>query len=133
MRLLRRLARPMMAGIYLYSGFDAVRHPGVMAARAEPMTRRVAERLRLPDDPKLHVRVTGAAQLGAAALLATGRSPRLSAAVLALSTVPTTLVEHPFWAIPDPTEAKAARLHFLKNLAILGGLLGAVAAPADRR
>ena len=43
------------------------------------------------------VRVNAAIQLGAAAALATGRAPRLSAMVLAASLVPTTCAGHPFW------------------------------------
>ena len=128
MRLLHRIARPMMAGFWLYSGYDAAAHPDRTAARAEPVTRRLAPLLGLPVDPELHVRVTGACQVGAGILLASGRLPRLAAAVLALTTVPTTLAEHRFWAVEDPVEAREARVHFLKNLAMLGGLVNAVAA-----
>lgn len=129
MRLLRQLARPMMAAIYVYAGTEAVRHPAVMAAQGEPITRRVAPLLRLPEDPELHVRVTGATQVGAGVLLASGRLPRLAAAVLAATTVPTTLAQYRFWSAIDPVQKKAQREGFLKNLAMLGGLISVAAGP----
>ena len=48
--------------------------------------------------------------------------PRLSAAVLATSLVPTTLAGHRFWEAPAETRQQQ-QLHFFKNLSLLGGLL----------
>jgi uncharacterized membrane protein YphA (DoxX/SURF4 family) len=56
-------------------------------------------------------------------MLATGRMPRLAAATLAVSTIPTTLAGHQFWKVSDPTQAKTQRVQFLKNLNMLGGLM----------
>jgi uncharacterized membrane protein YphA (DoxX/SURF4 family) len=64
--------------------------------------------------------------------LATGRLPRLSALVLAGSLVPTTVVGHPFWAESEPTVRTGQRVHFAKNLGLLGGLLLAVADTGGR-
>ena len=44
-------------------------------------------------------------------------------AVLAASLVPTTLAGHPYWTIEDPAERKQQRIHFHKNMALIGGLL----------
>jgi uncharacterized membrane protein YphA (DoxX/SURF4 family) len=49
--------------------------------------------------------------------------PRLSATVLAGSMVPTSLAGHAFWKIDDPVMRKTQRVQFLKNLAMIGGLL----------
>jgi uncharacterized membrane protein YphA (DoxX/SURF4 family) len=59
----------------------------------------------------------------AATLLATGRLPRVAATVLAVSLVPTTLAGHRFWEGTDPQARAAQRIHFLKNTAMLGGLI----------
>jgi uncharacterized membrane protein YphA (DoxX/SURF4 family) len=37
--------------------------------------------------------------------------------------VPTSLAGHAFWKIDDPVMRKTQRVQFLKNLAMIGGLL----------
>jgi hypothetical protein len=64
--------------------------------------------------------------MGAGALFATSRAPRTSALVLAATLVPTTVAGHPFWEADDPATRRQQRLHFFKNLGMLGGLLLAV-------
>jgi putative oxidoreductase len=51
-----------------------------------------------------------------------GFRTRLAAIVIALFLVPTTLIFHNFWAYTG-VEAQNLMFHFLKNLAIAGGLL----------
>jgi uncharacterized membrane protein YphA (DoxX/SURF4 family) len=123
MTLLRRVARPLLAAVFVAEGLDLVRHPGPRVEGARPLVRLLAEPLRLPDDPELLVRANGAAMAAAGALLGIGRFPRLSALVLAASLVPTTYVEHPFWAEKDAEAKKRQRQAFLKNTALVGGLL----------
>ncbi|MDP8930210.1 MAG: DoxX protein, partial [Actinomycetota bacterium] len=55
--------------------------------------------------------------------LALGIKPKLAASVLAASLVPTTLAGHPFWKLEDK-EAAQQRIQFMKNLGLLGGLMG---------
>ena len=62
-----------------------------------------------------------------AVLRAMGWFPRLSAAVLAGTLVPTTLAGHRYWEIEDKQERAQQQIHFLKNLTMLGGLLIAAA------
>ncbi len=123
MSLIRRVARPMLATIFVVGGLDALRHPGARAKIAEPVVSRLAAPLGLPQDPELLVRANGAAMMAAGSLLALGRFPRLASAALATSMVPTTLVGHPFWSDTDPVKRGQNRLHFLKNVGLLGGLL----------
>ena len=81
MTVVRRLARPMLAAMFVDGGLDALRHPSAQLAKARaggPQARRAAAAC--PDDPELLVRANGAAMVGAGALLATGRLPRLRAA-----------------------------------------------------
>jgi uncharacterized membrane protein YphA (DoxX/SURF4 family) len=61
--------------------------------------------------------------IAAALALATGRAPRLSAAVLAASLLPTTAVDHRFWEAEDDTQRDQHRLHFIKNVSVVGGLI----------
>ena len=65
---------------------------------------------------------TGLVELGGAILLAIGYHARLAAAVLALFTVAATLLFHNFWAAPAD-QAVLQMIMFMKNLAIVGGLL----------
>jgi putative oxidoreductase len=123
MTVVRRLARPLLAAMFIDGGLDQLRHPSAKLAKAEPLLHKVAGPLHLPDDPELLIRANGAAMLGAGAMLATGRLPRLSAMVLAASLVPTTVAGHRFWAESDPVQKRNQRTHFLKNLGLLGGTL----------
>jgi len=56
-------------------------------------------------------------------MLATGRLPRVGAALVAASIIPDTVTNHPFWTRSDPDEQAADRSHFVKNLGLLGGAL----------
>ena len=56
-------------------------------------------------------------------MLATGRMPRISSAVLAATLVPTTAAGHRFWEETDPQKKAMQRVHFFKNASMLGGLL----------
>ncbi len=125
MSALRSIARPMLASIFAVQGYATLRDPGRVAARAEPVVRQLAgaQIPLIPESTEDAVRLNGAVQVGAAALLAAGWCPRLAALALAGTLVPTTLAGHPFWEIEDPQERAAQRIQFLKNLAMLGGLL----------
>ena len=61
--------------------------------------------------------------LGAGVALALGLWPRLAAAVLAGSLVPTTLAGHPYWRVEDPAMRRQQRVHFFKNVGLFGGAL----------
>lgn len=123
MTLVRRIARPMLAAMFIAGGLDAFRHPAAHAEQAAPILDKVAEPLGLPNDPELMVRANGATMVAAGTLLALGRFPRVASLVLATSIVPTTLAGHPFWREQDPAVRRQQRTHFLKNVGLLGGVL----------
>jgi uncharacterized membrane protein YphA (DoxX/SURF4 family)/predicted HAD superfamily phosphohydrolase YqeG len=77
----------------------------------------------LPQDAEKLVQVNGAVMLGAGTLLAIGRFRRLSALALIGSILPTTFAGHRFWEEDEETTKAQQRLHFLKNLGLLGGLI----------
>lgn len=118
-----KLSRPMLAALFVTAGADAVLKPESKATAAEDVGPAVAAPLGLPTDPVTLVRINGAVQVVAGLLLALGRFRRLAAFALAGSLVPTTLAGHRFWEEDEPADRKGQRLHFLKNVAILGGLL----------
>ncbi len=123
MTVVRRIARPMLAAMFVDGGLDQLRHPTTKTDSAAPVVEKLAPVLGLPDDPELFVRINGASMVGAGGLLAFGRLPRLAAAVLAVTLVPTTIAGHRFWQADDPATRTQQKLHFLKNLGMLGGLL----------
>ncbi|GAA1483016.1 DoxX family protein [Gordonia sinesedis] len=127
--ILRRIARPMLASIFIVSGIDSLRNPEGRAKMAAPFIGDSVRTLpdavtdNVPTEPVTLVRINGAVHVGAGVMLATGKMPRVAASVLAASLVPTTIAGHPFWEDTDPEARAANRTQFLKNLGLLGGLL----------
>lgn len=120
--LVRRLARPMLASIFVVGGLDAMRHPGTRTKAVERV-KPLLDKAGVPtDDLETLVRANGAAMIAGGAMLATGRLPRLSSLGLLVSLAPTTMT-HNFWAMKDPAEKQAHQVQFLKNLGLAGGLL----------
>ncbi|MFR0354945.1 DoxX family protein [Streptomyces sediminimaris] len=124
MSLLRLVGRPMLASMFVAGGINSVRAPGQVAPVAEPVVQPVTERVGpLPDSTEQAVRLSGAVQVVAGLLLAGGRLPRPAALAMAATLVPTTVAAHRFWEVEDPDERAQQKIHFLKNLSMLGGLL----------
>lgn len=112
-----------MASIFVVGGIDAFRDPASKVPAAEKVVGELpAEAVGMATTEQV-VRLDAAAKIAGGLALATGRVPRLSALVLVASLVPTTAAGHRFWEESDPAARKAQRLHFVKNCAILGGLL----------
>jgi putative oxidoreductase len=119
MSLLRRAAHPLLAGIFVVNGAETLLEPGPQVQRA-----RDAGLDEMPiGDAATITRASAAVQIGAGAMLATNRLPRLSALALAGTLVPTTYAGHQFWSETDKQTRRQQRSHFLKNLALFGGLL----------
>jgi len=128
MSVFRALGRPAIASIFILQGFETMRHPERVAKRAEPVVRPLADVVDfVPNDTEQAVRINGAVQFAAGTLLAIGWAPRLAALAIAGTLVPTTAAGHRFWEEDDPEQRTQQRVHFLKNLSMLGGLLIAVA------
>ena len=126
----RLIARPMLASIFVVGGVSALRNAPSLTTKATPLTDRLvplvkkaAPSLPVPEDPTTLVRINAGLQLAAAAGLATGHAPRICAAVLASSLVPTTMAGHRFWEQKEEPARTQQKLHFFKNLSIVGGLV----------
>lgn len=128
MTLLRRLARPLLASMFISGGYGSVRHPEYVAGMAKSVVEPLAAKVSfVPDETEKAVRISGATQVVAGSFLAIGRFPRLSALALAGTLVPTTWAAHRFWEHEDAAERSHQRVHFYKNLSMMGGLLLAAA------
>ena len=113
----------VLSGIGKVTGFDAT--VGYIAAKALPM-------------PQILAIATIVVELGAGLMLVAGWKARAAAAALLVFTGLAAFLFHAFWAVP-PEEAAMQRIQFLKNLAIMGGLLyvmvygsGPISASGDR-
>jgi putative oxidoreductase len=122
------LGRVFLALLFVVSGIGKITGyagtAAVMASKGLPMVD-----ILLP--------LTIAVELGGGLLLALGWKARWAAAALFLFLIPTTLIFHQFWGI-DPKLVQMQKIHFLKNVAIMGGMLmvlaiGAGAWSIDRK
>lgn len=112
--MLKSLGRLLLAGIFISGGMDQLQQPDGRVQKAQEAG--------IPN-ARQAVMINGTTMVVGGAALALGLLPRLAAAALAATLVPTTLVGHAFWKEQDPATRKSQQIHFLKNLAILGGLL----------
>ena len=119
----------MLAAIFISGGVDALRNPGSKADAAESVAPMITDKIPAlaGQDTESLVRMNAGAQVAAGSLFALNRFPRLSALVLAASVVPTTAAGHRFWEVDDDMARTQQKVHFLKNVGLLGGLLLAVA------
>lgn len=117
------VARPMIAGMFIYGGLDSFKNPASKAPKASKVAPQIAEAVGLSAETEQLVKLNGAVQVGAGLALAVGVLPRLAALALAGSLVPTTLAGHPFWEEEEEAARERQLMQFLKNLAMFGGLL----------
>ena len=113
-RLSTLLARVCLSLIFLFAAYGMIRDfertvadmttKGVPAAKAALVAALVME-------------------IGGALLLLLGHRARLGAWVLILFLAPVTVLYHNFWSAPTPAAGTVQAIQFLKNLAIMGGLL----------
>ena len=130
MTAIRLIARPMLASVFFVGAVSALKNAPSLAPKASrvtekvvPLAQRVVPSAPIPTDPVTIVRANAVVQIVAAAALATGRAPRLSSTVLAVSMLPTTVAGHAFWREEDPALKKTQRLNFFKGISLVGGLL----------
>jgi uncharacterized membrane protein YphA (DoxX/SURF4 family) len=139
--ILRRIARPMLAAVFVSGGLDALRNPKPRVEAARPVVDKATDQVidkvpddalnkipdavldKVPTDAESLVKINAVAQISAGIALGLGRFPRLSAFVLAGTIIPTTFAGHRFWEKEDPAERAQQQNHFLKNVGLLGGLL----------
>jgi uncharacterized membrane protein YphA (DoxX/SURF4 family) len=120
----------MLSSMFIMGGINAIKNADALAERAkpvidglQPLIEQASSYLPIELGPKNVVRIDGLIHIVGGAMLATGRAPRLSSFVLAVSLVPTTFGGHRFWEESDPQTQANQKIHFFKNVSLIGGLL----------
>jgi putative oxidoreductase len=107
------IGRIFLAVIFLVSGFGKIGGfeglIGAIASKGLPM-------------PQVFAVVTVVIELGAGLMLVFGWKARWAALLLAVFTAIVTFFFHNFWAVPE-AQKMMEQITFLKNLALIGGLL----------
>lgn len=111
------IGRLGLAALFLWSGYGKLAHSsgtvGYMTAYGLP----AADILVWP---------VALVEVLAGAMLALGWKTRWAALALIVFTLPATFIFHAFWSVPAD-QVMNQQIHFMKNLAILGGLLSVFA------
>jgi putative oxidoreductase len=107
------LGRLLLSAILILSGLGKLPHfhdvAGMMAAKGIPLATAALV-------------ITLLIEIGGGLMVLTGFKAKYAAIVIALWLVPVTLVFHHFWGIPE-AQQQDQMVNFLKNVAIMGGLL----------
>ena len=114
--------RLCLSAIFLLSGFNKITN---WSGTVEHMTQQGMSAVPLVLAGAIAFEVLG----GLSLLL--GLYGRLGAILLIAFMIPTTVIFHDFWAV-DPAQQQMQMIHFMKNLAIVGGLFMVVAHGAGR-
>lgn len=113
MSLIKSAGHLLLATMFISGGSDAFIHPEGRAKKVETAG--------IPG-PRQATILNGALMLLGGAMLALNIAPKLGSVILIGTLVPTTFVGHPYWKEESPAGATNQRVHFYKNLAMLGGL-----------
>jgi len=122
MSMVKSLAHKLLAGMFISGGANSFSNPGRIAGKVEAAG--------IPE-PRSAAVLNGAVMVVGGMALATDVAPKLAATALAGTLIPTTLVGHPFWKEEDPANRANQRTQFMKNMAMLGGLLLVLAEKKD--
>lgn len=110
-------ARVALAGIFVFAGFQKLKNPqgfvDMLAGAGMPLSL-IAGWLGM------------GVEIVAPMLMVIGLQPRWVACVLIAFTAAASVIGHPFWTF-EGNAAMTQQIHFLKNIAIIGGLIGIIA------
>jgi putative oxidoreductase len=112
--MLKALGHILLGSMFIFGGWNAFKSPGGRVKRVEDAG--------IPAPHSATV-LNGAVMAVAGTTLAAGVLPKLSAIALIGSLIPTTYVGHPYWQEEDAATRTLQQNNFLKNVAMLGGLL----------
>jgi putative oxidoreductase len=107
------IGRILLSMVFLLSGLQKVGMYSMMVGYAAAMGLPMA---------KISIGVAAAIEILGGLAILTGFQTKLASWILFLFLIPTTLLFHNFWAMSG-MEKMDNTAHFLKNLAIMGGLL----------
>ncbi len=114
MSLVKTLGHSLLSAMFISGGWNAFVNPDGRAQKVEQAGIPLARQATI---------LNGAAMTLAGSALALDIAPKLASLVLIGTLIPTTYVGHPFWQEDAPANRAGQQVHFLKNLAMIGGLL----------
>ena len=114
MSMFRSLAQMGLSGIFIIECANAFVTPGGRVSKVE--------KAGIPQ-PEQSVALNGVVMVIGGLMLALNIAPRLASLLLIGSLVPTTLIGHAFWNEKESQGYRTQRIHFLKNLGLISGLL----------
>jgi|SRR6266853_2980880 len=107
------LGRVLLSAIFILSGLGKIPQfsgvAGMMAGKGIPLA-------------TVALVITLFIEIGGGLMVLTGFKAKYAALVIAIWLVPVTLIFHKFWGLPEPQHTEQM-INFLKNVAIMGGLL----------
>lgn len=137
--MIRRLARPMLASVFVIDGIETLRDPHAHIADAAPLVDKAAPLVEkgeqalndrvtptvppLPKDTETLVKALAGVKIGAGVLFAMGKAPRLSALALVASHLPSTVSRHAFWTESDPVARSRKTTGLATDVSLLGALI----------
>ena len=106
--------RVLLSLIFLMSGIGKITGFAGQAAYAAKSGVPLAE---------VAIAVSIVAEIGGALMIILGWKARIGAAILFAWMIPVNFYMHAFWGMTDPTWKQIHMIMFMKNLAIMGGML----------
>lgn len=119
----RTIARSLLASAFVVLGAKSLRRSDQLTPVAEPVTDPITDAAGLDTSTEKLVQINAGVQIAGGALLALGIGARPAALALGASLIPTTLASHRFWESETPIQKELDTMGFVKNAAILGGLI----------
>jgi putative oxidoreductase len=114
MPLVKTLGHTLLSTLFISGGWSAFVNPDGRAQKVAQAGVPLARQATI---------LNGAAMTLAGSALALDIAPKLASLVLIGTLIPTTYIGHAFWQEDAPANRAGQRIHFLKNVAVLGGLL----------
>ncbi|MDV8001733.1 DoxX family protein [Rhodococcus sp. IEGM 1408] len=137
--MIRRLARPMLATVFVIDGVETLRNPQAHVAQAAPLVDKAAPLVEkgeqavnehvttavppVTKDTETLVKALAGVKIGAGVLFALGKAPRLSAIALTAAHVPSAVARNDFWAESDPAAKSRKTTGLATDVALVGALL----------
>ncbi|GAA4830244.1 DoxX family protein [Garicola koreensis] len=131
MTLIRKVARPLLGASFIAGGVERLRRPDEASAELQTTLDELASLVpqaeQVASNPKRTAQVLGGVQVGAGAMLAIGKCPRLAALALCGVHKLNSYAEFRTASVETKEDVAAQRTTLLKNVSILGGLGLAIA------
>lgn len=119
----RTVARSLLASAFVVLGAKSLSRSAELAPVADQVTDPITDSTGIQASPEKLVKINAGVQIAGGVLLALGVGARPAAVALGASLIPTTIASHRFWESDTPMQKELDTMGFVKNAAILGGLV----------